>query len=89
ERRHIHADGVLYIGKEANNIDEEELELQRAQTFIDEEGIKQKILAMTPKEARKYGVMERSTLKRMKDRIKSDKPFNFWTKEVRKLVSVF
>ncbi|WP_340818282.1 hypothetical protein [Methanolobus sp. WCC4] len=89
ERRHIHADGILYIGKEANNIDEEELELQRAQTFIDEEGIKQMILAMTPEEARGYGVMERSTLKRMKDRILSGGKFNFWTKEVRKLVSVF
>ncbi|WP_321431121.1 DNA polymerase [uncultured Methanolobus sp.] len=89
ERRHIHADGILYIGKEANNIDEEELELQRAQTFIDEEGIKQWILSMTPKEAREYGVMERSTLKRMKDRILSGEKFNFWTKEVRKLVSVF
>ncbi|TQD29207.1 hypothetical protein [Methanolobus vulcani] len=74
---------------EANNIDEEELELQRAQTFIDEEGIKQWLLALTPKEARGYGVMERSTLKRMKDRILSGGKFNFWTKEVRKLVSAF
>lgn len=89
ERRHIHVDGILYIGKEANNIDEEELELQRAQTFIDEESIKQKILGMTPKEARGYGVMERSTLKRMKDRIQRGEKFNFKTKEVKKLVSGF
>ncbi|WP_406669965.1 hypothetical protein V7O67_10065 [Methanolobus sp. ZRKC4] len=89
ERKHVHANGVLYIGKEANNIDEEELELQRAQTFIDEEGIKQKILVLTPKEARVYGVMQRSSLKRMKDRILSEGKFNFRTKEVRKLVSGF
>lgn len=44
---------------------------------------------MTPKEARAYGVMERSILKRMKDRISSDEEINFWTKEVRKLVSAF
>ncbi|WMW23015.1 hypothetical protein RE476_04080 [Methanolobus mangrovi] len=35
ERKYVHANGILYIGKEANNIDEEELELQRAQTFIE------------------------------------------------------
>lgn len=40
---------------EVNDIYEGKLELQRAQTFIDEDGIKQKILAMTPKEARGYG----------------------------------
>jgi hypothetical protein len=89
ERKHVHADGILYIGKEANNIDEEELGLEIAQTFIDEESVKQKILGLTPKEAREYGVMERSTLKRMKDRIQSGEKFNFRTKEVRKLVSGF
>ncbi|WP_406661962.1 hypothetical protein V7O66_05450 [Methanolobus sp. ZRKC3] len=89
ERKHVHADGILYIGKEANNIDEEELEIQKAQTFIDEEGIKQWILTLKPEEARGYGVMQRSSLKRMKDRILSGGKFNFRTKEVRKLVSGF
>lgn len=88
ERRHIHADGILYIGKEANNIDEEELELQRAQTFVDEETIKQQILALTPKEAREYGIKHRSTLKRMKDSILNGN-FKFGSKWVKKLVSVF
>ncbi|WP_342305579.1 hypothetical protein [Methanolobus sp. ZRKC5] len=89
ERKHVHAEGIRYIGKEANNIDEEELELQRAQTFVDEESIKLQILALTPKDAREYGIKHRSTLKRMKDRILSGGKFNFRTKKVKKLVSAF
>jgi len=63
--------------------------VKKAQLFVDEKEIMRKILALTPKEAREYGVMQRSSLKRMKDRILSGGKFNFRTKEVRKLVSGF
>lgn len=88
ERKQVHTHGILYIGKEANNIDEEELELQRAQKFIDEEGFKQWVLALTPKDAREFGIKHRSTLKRMKDSILSGN-FKFGSMWVKKLVSVF
>nr|WP_321497739.1 hypothetical protein [uncultured Methanolobus sp.] len=39
----------ILIGKEENNINEKDLELQKAQTLIDEESIRHKILAQTPK----------------------------------------
>ncbi|WP_198003712.1 hypothetical protein [Methanococcoides burtonii] len=35
EREHVHADGVVCIGKEANNIDEQELVVQQSQVFVD------------------------------------------------------
>ncbi|WP_292470773.1 hypothetical protein [Methanolobus sp.] len=36
EKRHIQTNSIVYIGKEANNIDEQELNVEFAQVFIDE-----------------------------------------------------
>ena len=55
ERKHIQADGLVYIGKEANNIEDQPLDVIEPQVFINEEEIK-KILALTPEEARKIGI---------------------------------
>jgi len=85
ERRHVYADSILYIGKEANNIDEEELELRRVQIFIDEESIKQKILELTPEAARKVGIAYRGTLKRIQDKIKRTGNINLNGRFMRKL----
>lgn len=84
ERKHVQADSVFYIGKEANNIDEQELDVKQAQVFVDVEEIKRIILALTPEEARVYDVKYRSTLKKIKDNIKSESEFNFKTKSVKK-----
>jgi len=77
---------VVYIGKEANNIEDQPLDVTGAQVFINQEEIKQKILALTPEEARKIGIKHRSTLKRMKDRILSCGKVNLDTKEMRKII---
>lgn len=69
ERKHIRVDGLIYIGKEANNIEDQPLDVAKPQTFVNIEDIEQKILALTPEEARKIEIKHRSTLKRMKDRI--------------------
>jgi hypothetical protein len=50
EKKHVHADGVVYIGKEANNIDEQELNVKQAQAFVDEEEIKRKFLEISQNE---------------------------------------
>ena len=60
--------------------------MTKTQVFINEEGIKLKILALTPEEARKLGIKQRSTLKRMKDRIMKEGKFNFKTMKARKLI---
>jgi hypothetical protein len=70
-RKEVHIDGVVYIGKEANHIDEQALKVNEAQVFINEEEIKRKILALTPKEAREIGIKYRSTLKKIKAKIES------------------
>ena len=79
ERTHVHVDGVVYIGKEANNIDEQVLKVKEAQVFIYEEELKKKILSLTPEEARKLGIKYRSTLKKIKDRINSKRKANIKT----------
>ena len=87
KRKHIHVDGVVYIGKEANNIDEQALKVKEAQIFINEEELKKKILSLTPKGARKLGIKYRSTLKKMKERIESGKDVTLKTKAVKKIIS--
>lgn len=85
ERKHIQADDIVYIGKEANNIEDQPLEVTKPQVFINEEEVKQKILDLTPREARKCGV-DRSTFKKIKDRIKNGKLSSLETPAVKRLV---
>ena len=68
ERKHVQADGVIYIGKEANNIDEQVLDVKKAQEFVNKEEIMQRILAIPQKEAEEWGV-DRKTFQRIKKRI--------------------
>ncbi len=85
ERKHMYADGVIYKGKEANNIEEQALDVKKPKEFIDEDGIKEKILALTPEEARKLGIKHRSALAYLKKKAKEG-DFNFKTKNVKRLV---
>lgn len=85
ERKRIHADGIVYIGKEANNIEDQPLDVTGAQVFINEGEIKQKILALTPREARKCEV-DRSNLNKIKNRVKNGKLSSLETPAVKRLV---
>jgi len=87
-RKHIWADGLVYIGKEANNIEDQPLEVTKPQIFVNMEEKMQKILDITPEIARNAGIKHRSTLKRIKDRIINDGKINLGTKEVKKLQSI-
>lgn len=44
EREHIVADGVLHIGKEANSVDEQALDVKRSQVFVNEQEVREDIL---------------------------------------------
>ena len=83
-RKQVHVDGVVYIGKEANNIDEQALDVAKSRVFINEDEIKQKIFALTPKEAREIGIKYRSTLKKVKDMIRTTDDINLKSETVRK-----
>jgi hypothetical protein len=88
ERKHIQADGLIYIGKEVNNIDDQPLDIDRPQVFINEEEIKNFILPLTPEEARKIGIKHRSELKYLKKKAREGK-LNFNTSIMRKIVEYY
>jgi hypothetical protein len=88
ERKRIHPNGLIYIGKEANNIEDQPLEVTKPQVFINKEEIKQKILALAPKEARKIGIKHRSELNYLKKNAREGK-LNFNTPVMRKIVEYY
>jgi hypothetical protein len=69
-RRHIHADSVVLIGKEANNIDDQPLDIYQAQVFINKQEIMDKILQLDAEMGRRVGIAYRGTLKRIQDKIR-------------------
>ena len=87
ERKHIQADGLIYIGKEANNIEEQPLGVTKPQVFIDEEKITNLVLALISKEARKIGI-NRSELSYLKKKAREGK-LNFNSKNVRKIINYY
>ena len=47
ERKQIIADGVLHIGKEANSVDEQTLDVKRSQVFVNEQEVREEIMNMS------------------------------------------
>ncbi|MDA0524105.1 hypothetical protein [Methanococcoides alaskense] len=86
ERKHVQADSVIYIGKEANNIEMQELESNTVETYHDIEKLREFVLNLTPVEAREIGIKYRSTLKKLQDRVREG-DFNRNTKEIRKIIN--
>ncbi|TQD25085.1 hypothetical protein [Methanolobus vulcani] len=74
-----------YIRKEANKVEMQELEINHAETCHDIEKIRTFVLELTPAEARKIGIKHRSTLKKLKDRVRAWN-FNMNTKKMRKVI---
>lgn len=83
ERKHINADSVIHIGKEANNIDEQALDVKKAQEFINKQVIMDNILNMSQTEAMR---VSRSRFQGIKQRIKEDGDLNLNTPAVRRLI---
>ncbi|WP_342304966.1 hypothetical protein [Methanolobus sp. ZRKC5] len=76
KRRHIYADSVVLIGKEANNVDEQSLEIGQAQVFLNKHEIMDKIMQLDVEMGRKVGIAYRGTLKRIQDKIKQTGDIN-------------
>ena len=71
--------------KEANNIDEQELDVKQAQVFVDVEKIMKNILGMPQKEAERLGV-GRSTFQDIKKKIRVNGKLNLNTPAVKRLM---
>jgi len=87
ERRHLKPNEIIYIGKESNEIGEELIKECHTEKYFDEKKLRDKILVMKPEEARKLGIKHRSTLKRIKDRIKTGKKIKINSRFLHKLLS--
>ncbi|WP_342305550.1 hypothetical protein [Methanolobus sp. ZRKC5] len=85
KRRHIHADSVVLIGKEANNIDDQALDIGQAQVFLNKQDIMDKIMQLDVKMGRKVGIAYRGTLKRIQDKIKQTGDINLNARFMREL----
>ena len=77
----------MYIGKEANNIDEQELNVKKAQEFVDEKRVYDFILMLTPEKAREIGIKHRSALAYLKKKAKEE-DINFKSRNVRKILTI-
>ncbi|WP_406661511.1 DNA polymerase [Methanolobus sp. ZRKC3] len=85
ERKHVQADSIVYIGKEANNIDEQSIDVKKAQEFINKQEIMDNILNMSQTEGESMGV-SRSRFQGIKKRIKDNGDLNLNTPAVRRLL---
>jgi hypothetical protein len=79
----------VYIGKEANKIEIQELEGNRIETYIDFKKFHQWVLGLETKDAREMGINNRSTLKKIKDKIGQGKKLNYEKGAVKALVENF
>ncbi len=69
----------------SNKVEMQELESNTVEMYHDTEKIREFVLGLTPAEAREIGIKYRSTLKKLKDRVRED-AFNMNTKEMRKVL---
>lgn len=87
KRRKIVGGEIMHIGKEANNIEEQPLELAKSQEYVNEDELKKRILKMTPKEARESGV-SRPTLWKIKRKINIGRKIRLRTRSVKALLTL-
>lgn len=85
KRKHLTPSNIEYIGKESNKIEQGWENNQEIYKNMKE--IYQKILNITPEKARKRGVKHRSTLKRIKDKIRKGEKLNLRIGSVKKLLN--
>ncbi len=81
----VNVDDFVYIGKEANDIDEQELDVRKPQQFINKQEIMDNILNMSHKQAENLGD-SRSRFQKIKNRIREDGDLNLNTPAVRRLL---
>ncbi|MCQ6963556.1 DNA polymerase [Methanolobus chelungpuianus] len=85
QRRNLKPTGCVYVGKEANKIEMQELEGIHVEIYPNIEEVREFVDNLTPDEARKIGIKHRSSLKQLKDRVREG-DFNMNTKEMKKVL---
>jgi len=78
----------VYIGKEANNIDEQEFEGNNIEVYLVIKKFHDWVLSLTADDAGEMVIEHRSTLKRIKDKIKKGKKLNYEKGTVKVLLKI-
>ncbi|SFM31918.1 hypothetical protein [Methanolobus profundi] len=86
QRRYLKLTGCVYIGKEANKVEMEELESNKVETYLDINKFHEWVLSLKPKDVLPMGIEDRSTLKWIKDEIEQGKKLNYEHGAVKVLV---
>jgi uncharacterized protein YnzC (UPF0291/DUF896 family) len=79
KRRFVYDGTITLIGKETRNLETQCLGVSKINEYADKDKMKKKILGMTPKEAKERGVLHRSSLTRLKKRIRERKKIQWET----------
>ncbi|MDW7733674.1 MAG: hypothetical protein SCH66_14750 [Methanolobus sp.] len=88
-RKSMHMLILLSISdKEVNNIDEQALDVKKAQEFINEKAVYDFILNLTPEKAQELGIKHRSALAYLKKKAKEG-DLNFKHRNLRRTMKVF
>ncbi|WP_406661512.1 hypothetical protein V7O66_03065 [Methanolobus sp. ZRKC3] len=82
--KHVEVDFIVYIRKEANNIDEQALDVKRSQEFVNKHEIMDNILQMPQKQAEALKI-SRNRFQGIKQRIRETEDLNLNTPAVRRL----
>ncbi|WMW25041.1 hypothetical protein RE474_13315 [Methanolobus sediminis] len=77
QRRYLKPKGCVYIGKEANKVEIEELEGNKIETYLNIKEFHEWVLPLEPKDVLPMGINHGSTLKRIKDKIRQGKKLNY------------
>jgi len=89
-RKHIIVDKIRYIGKETNNLEDNQLGIEEPDylEYENPEDFRQWILTLKPKDVKDKGISERE-LKRQKTKIRNGKPLNPKVKIVKILLQLY
>ena len=86
ERRHLHVDGFVYIGKEARNLERAGIiDDVRYEIYTSDEDISERIRSMGLEEAKKLGIPTR-TFYRLIEKLRNSKTVKLRPKTIKRLV---
>jgi hypothetical protein len=82
QRKKINTNEIILIGKEINDLENESLNELFIGTYLKPDDIKDFINSLNPTIAREIGILQRSSLKKIKDKIRNKEKLNYNSKNM-------
>jgi len=87
QRKKINTNEIILIGKEVNDLENESLNELFVGTYLKSDDIKNLITSLTPKIARQIGIKQRSSLKKIKDKVRNKDKLNYNSKNIKLIIN--